>query len=50
MPINLNDITILSINGADYHCIIDGISKSDAINLIKNADLTSSYIKWVKKL
>ena len=36
MPINLNDITILSINGADYRYIINGIRKSDALNLLKN--------------
>ena len=35
MSINLNDIAILNLNGADYRCIIDGISKSDAINVLK---------------
>ena len=30
---NLSDIVILNIKGADYHCIISGISKSEAINL-----------------
>ena len=40
MSINLNDIAILRLNSADYRCIIEGISKSDAVNLLKNADLT----------
>ena len=40
MPINLNDIAILNIRGVGYRCIINEISKSDAINLLQNADLT----------
>ena len=35
MSINLNDIAILNICGIDYRCIINGISKSKAINLLK---------------
>ena len=35
MFMNLSDITILNINGADYHCIINGIIKSDVINLME---------------
>ena len=38
--INLNSIAILNINGADYHCIINRISKSDTLSLLKNAYLT----------
>ena len=37
---NLSDIAILNIKGADYHCIISGISKNEAINLIQNGNLT----------
>ena len=37
---NLNDITILNMKSADYRCIISGMSKSQAINLIQNIDLT----------
>ena len=37
---NLSDITILNIKSADYYCIIRDISKSEAINLMKNIDLT----------
>ena len=41
MSIGFNDIAILSINGADSHYIINGISEKDALNLLKNADLTN---------
>ena len=37
---NLNDVYILKIKNADYRCIIGGISKSEAIKLLKNIDLT----------
>ena len=37
---NLSDISILNINNADYCCIISRISKSEAINLMRNTDLT----------
>ena len=40
MSINLNGIAILSINGSDCCCTINGISKSDAINVLQNTDLT----------
>ena len=33
MSDNLNDIAILKINNADYCCIINRISQSDAVNL-----------------
>ena len=35
MSMSLGDIAILNIHGANYCCIISGISKSDAINLCK---------------
>ena len=35
MSISLNGIAVLSINGANYGCIINGISKNDALNLLK---------------
>ena len=38
MSMNLDDIAILNINGADYRCIISRIRKSEAINLMKNID------------
>ena len=37
---NLSDIAILNIKGADYCCTISGISKSEVINLMQNFDLT----------
>ena len=37
--VNINDIAILTVEGVDYHCIIHDISKSDAINLLKNSVL-----------
>ena len=40
MSIELNDIALLDINGADYHCTINEISKIDAVNSLKNVDLT----------
>ena len=63
MFINLNDNANLNTNGGDYRCI-NGISKSDALNLLKNVVLTKKesykdkkniqtlapYIKWLKKL
>ena len=36
---NLSDTVILNNKGADYRCIISGISKSEAINLTQNANL-----------
>ena len=39
MSTNLNDFAILNIKSADYCCIISGISKSGAINLMQNTDL-----------
>ena len=40
MCVNLSDIAILNIEGAEYCCIINGISKNESIHLLKNADLT----------
>ena len=46
MTINLSNIAILSIKGFDYHCIVTGISKNEAINLMQIPDLTLlSHIK-----
>ena len=39
MSLNLSDIDILNINGADYRCIINGICKYEAVNLQQKADL-----------
>ena len=40
ISMNLDDIAVLNIKSADYCCIISGISKNEAINLMQNADLT----------
>ena len=40
MSINSSDIAILNNIGSDYYCIISRISKSEAINLMQNTDLT----------
>ena len=49
---NLSDIAIWNIKGSDYRCIINGIRKSEAINLMQNTDLTekSGTLKNTKKL
>ena len=39
MSMNLTNIAILNIKSADYRCIISGISKNQAINLMQNANL-----------
>ena len=40
---NLSDAVVLNIKGSDYRCIINLISKNEAINLIQNTDLTENY-------
>ena len=40
LSMNLSGIAILNIKGSDYRCIISGISKNEAINLMQNVDLT----------
>ena len=35
MSIDLNNIIILNIHGTDYRCITDGITKSEAVNLLR---------------
>ena len=42
MSINLIDIIVLNIQGVDYSCIIDGVTKYNAINLLQNTDFTES--------
>ena len=37
---NLRNIAISRIQGVDFHCFISVISKSEAINLLQNIDLT----------
>ena len=44
VSMKLSNIAVLSIKGADYCCIITGISKSEAINLMQNIFLSKK--KW----
>ena len=44
MFINFSDISIWNIKGADYHCIISGINKSELITLI--CALFSCYLRF----
>ena len=47
---NLSDAAILKIKNTDYCCIITGISKSEAINLMQNIDLTEKSKTLYKKI
>ena len=40
MLISINDIAISNIRRIKYCCIINRISKSEAVNVLSNADLT----------
>ena len=40
ISVNPNNIAILYIRGVFYRCIINGINKSDAVNLLENSNLT----------
>ena len=49
MPWFINDAyEHLKIKNADYCCIINGISKSKAINLMQNIDLTEKSKTFMK--
>ena len=62
MSANLIDIDILKSCGNDYHCIINGICESEAVDLLQNADLSEKKLiikksfffivckRWIKKL
>ena len=39
MSVSPSDIAILNLLDADYRCNINGISKSEAINLLQNTNL-----------
>ena len=40
MSTNHSDIAILNIKGSGFRCIINVITKNEAMNLMQNADLT----------
>ena len=52
VSMSLSDIAISDIKSVDYHCIISGISKSEAINIMQNIDLTkkSGKLESIKNL
>ena len=50
MSMKLNDSAILNILGAAYCCIISGISKSKAINLMHNIHLTEKKQNTIKHI
>ena len=52
MSINFNNIVVLNIHIVDYCCNIYGISKSDVVNVLQNANLTEKreYYKSKEKL
>ena len=39
LSVNISDIAIVTIKNVDYRCIIDNISKSEAIDLLRNSVL-----------
>ena len=49
MFMNLSDIAILNIKSANYCCIISGISKSEAINLMQDMGLNEKKQNIVKQ-
>lgn len=42
---DLNDIAIRNIHDVDYSCFSNGISTSEAINLMQNASLSEKKTK-----
>ena len=46
MPVNLKDSATSNKSGGDYRCVINGITKSDDCNLLKNSDLSKKGILW----
>ena len=45
MSMNLSNVIILNV---DYRCITNGISKTEAVNLLQKADLNKKKWKIVK--
>ena len=39
LSVSISDIAIITVKVVDYRCIIHNISKSEAINLLKNSVL-----------
>ena len=47
LNVNISDIAIITIKNVDYRCIIHNISKSEAIDLLKNSVPEDLYIKYI---
>ena len=43
VSVNINNIAIITVKNADYCCVIHNISKSEAINLLKNSVLEDRW-------
>ena len=50
LSVNISGIAIITIKKVDYHCIIHNISKSEAINLLKNSVLESCGYIYIKNI
>ena len=52
LSFDLNNITILNIHGADYNCIIFGMSKDEAIYILTNFGLSekSGSLQYKKNI
>ena len=48
ISMNHSDIAILNIKGSGFRCIINVITKNEAINLMQNADLTEKNQNIIK--
>ena len=48
MSINLSSVAILNIKVSDCRCIVSGISKSEATNLMQNANLSKKNWNIIK--
>ena len=50
MSVNLDNVAILNMNGVNYRCILSGIRKSEAVNLLQNANLSEKKINLNKNV
>ena len=44
LSVNISDIAIITVKNVDYRCNIHNISKSEAINLLKNSVLEDRVV------
>ena len=42
----LKNIAILNVKGVDYRCILWGISRNEAVNILNNSLLEGVYYIW----